>query len=117
MSYLQNSSLKFGNTIEVDFKEKDNVIGKFRLKFNHETVLTEICIEYIEIFPEFRNKGNGKILLNDVINLCRFMGIKIIYLFVGFENENAIKLYRSCGFSFSNEIPLFNLIYVMVKEI
>lgn len=59
----------------------------------------EAWIGWFGILPEYRNKGYGKILLKETIDLAKKLGYKIIRLYTDKkENKEAIKLYKKVGF-------------------
>ena len=72
----------------------NKIIGKIRL---------EICdgqggIYGFEVLPEFRGKGYGRAILMLSIEKLKEKKTKNIMLQVVVKNENALSLYKSCGF-------------------
>ena len=61
-------------------------------------VLDECHIMNIAILKKERSKGNGSIMLEDLIRIARENGAKEISLEVSTKNLNAIKLYEKFGF-------------------
>lgn len=61
-------------------------------------VLDECHIMNIAILKKERSKGNGSIMLEDLIRIARENGAKEISLEVSTKNLNAIKLYEKYGF-------------------
>jgi len=65
----------------------------------------EMHIMNLAVKEEYRNKGIGRSLLHLVIKEAKRMGIKAIYLEVRINNDVAINLYKSFGFSINRVIP------------
>ena len=83
-------------------------VGHFGLICTHKNEIAGFAI-YSPIKPEahllniavtqkFQKKGAGSILLNTIINQCKVMGIKNIYLEVRITNAKAILFYEKFGF-------------------
>lgn len=86
---------------EIDSKEHlfigkvDNTaIGQVRLELG-----TEVGGIYgLEIFPDCRRQGYGRELLTQAIEKLVAHGMQKVFLQVDTMNEQALKLYQSCGF-------------------
>lgn len=62
----------------------------------------------VGIILSFRNKGYGRDALNAVVAICKELsGRKKIMLEVETNNENALGLYRSCGFELQTEFRYY----------
>ena len=60
----------------------------------------EAEIHWIEIFQEYRGKGFGRKLLQDILEFLKENeNIRKIFLEVDEENKKALSLYRSLGFT------------------
>lgn len=100
---IAGENLKFFNDNDIDgilfdstyVLETGNVIiGRVRL----EIVDNIGGIYGLEILPEFRGKGYGRELLIRSINKLKESKVNAINLQVETKNNNALNLYKSCGF-------------------
>ncbi len=86
--------------------EDDNPIGLGIGDFDSE--LNEGILEWIQVLPEYRNNGVGKIIVNELLYR---LSKKADFVTVSFDDNNSTKpeyLYRSCGFT-GNDI--FHILY------
>jgi ribosomal-protein-alanine N-acetyltransferase len=60
--------------------------------------LDEADIVNLAVSPEFRNKGVGRKILEQLLRAAKDEGVKTVYLEVRAENPYAQRLYASCGF-------------------
>jgi len=74
-----------------------------QLNFTGEFLLCGKEITNVEIFLEFRGKGNGKKMIEEIFN--RFPSVEYV-LKVHFDNEIAQKLYKNLGFKYTGEVDL-----------
>lgn len=93
-----------------NFNKKEislNKLARYRVLLDDERVigfygiwlvLDECHIMNIAILKKERSKGNGSIMLEDLIRIARENGAKEISLEVSTKNLNAIKLYEKFGF-------------------
>lgn len=80
--------------------------GKLSLCFDKDG--SDIYIDFIEVFDDFRNNGIGTEILVKIIQFCKNFGSSRIYLLVDFDNEAAQKLYSKLGFKLTGDItPTF----------
>jgi ribosomal protein S18 acetylase RimI-like enzyme len=100
---IARENLKFFNDNDIDgilfdstyVLETGNVIiGKVRL----EIVDNIGGIYGLEVLPEYRGKGYGRELLIRSINKLKESKVNAINLQVETKNNNALNLYKSCGF-------------------
>lgn len=70
------------------------VIGKIRVEYGDDTSF----IYGFGIFPNFRGKGYGKETLVKTLKLINQHGVHKVELEVESNNENALLLYKNCGF-------------------
>ncbi len=61
-------------------------------------IIDEGHITNIAVHPQFRNKGIGSKIVNELINICENKNIRKITLEVRRSNESAILLYNKFGF-------------------
>lgn len=59
-------------------------------------------IDDITIDEQYRHRGIGRCIMEDVRELARARGCNDIQLSVYPENENAVRFYESCGFRVRN---------------
>lgn len=62
-------------------------------------VLDEAHITNIAVRADSRGRGIGTLLMSELISRARLLGVKYMTLEVRDNNENAIKLYKSFGFT------------------
>lgn len=62
-------------------------------------VLDEAHITNIAVSADSRGRGIGTLLMSELISRARMLGVKYMTLEVRDNNENAIKLYKSFGFT------------------
>ncbi len=62
-------------------------------------VLDEAHITNIAVRADSRGRGVGTLLMSELISRARMLGVKYMTLEVRDNNENAIKLYKSFGFT------------------
>lgn len=70
------------------------IIGFAGIKF----ALDQADIMNVVTRKDYRNKGVGTILLNELISICKEFKVNFIFLEVNEENKPAIKLYEKVGF-------------------
>ena len=58
----------------------------------------EAEIHWIEIFPPFRGKGWGKLLLEEILKKLKREGVERLLLEVSQKNNIALRLYEKVGF-------------------
>lgn len=80
-------------------------IGKIHLDFR----IGQGGIFGLGILPEHRNKGYGRALLLSGIEVLLQEGAEEVYLQVNAVNENALKLYLSCGFEVTSTMDYYRL--------
>ncbi|MDR3186144.1 MAG: ribosomal protein S18-alanine N-acetyltransferase [Christensenellaceae bacterium] len=70
-----------------------------------EQILDEGHIMTIAVESEQRNKGIGREMLNELINIMRELGLNAATLEVKHDNYPAIALYQKCGFLLAGTRP------------
>ena len=89
------------------------------LKVNYEAAFADFNkkttseLEKMYIFPQYKDKGIGKIALESVINTILRKKKKILFLDVLDTNEKAILFYEKSGFKFHSKARLK---YVYFKD-
>jgi len=86
----------------------DQIIGMVSLLYSISTALggKVAILEDMIIDENFRNKGFGKQLLNEAINFSRKNECLRLTLLTDYNNDNAIRFYKSVGFKNSDMIPM-----------
>lgn len=79
----------------VAVEEKGSVVGHA----NFRMVADEGEIERVAVHPDFRRRGYGRKLMEAMVDYSRKKGVRDMTLDVRVNNEKAINLYESCGFS------------------
>ena len=79
----------------VAVEEKGSVVGYA----NFRMVADEGEIERVAVHPDFRRRGYGRKLMEAMVDYSRKKGVRDMTLDVRVNNEKAINLYESCGFS------------------
>jgi GNAT superfamily N-acetyltransferase len=77
---------------------ENSPIGYGHLEKEGENIWLGICV-----LPEFKGKGIGKVIMNELIKVARDENLKYIALTVDKDNVGAIKLYLSFGFKLISE--------------
>lgn len=52
----------------------------------------------IEVGEEYRRKGNGRLLVGELVALCRERGVRTVYAITRESNSSAKEFYAACGF-------------------
>ena len=76
-------------------------------------VVDEAHITNIAVHPDYREKGLGNAIVEDMLDLARFLNIASMTLEVRVSNTPAIKLYSKYGFT---EVALRKGYYADTKE-
>jgi GNAT superfamily N-acetyltransferase len=110
---LQKSGLKkiieqpeIGNILTL--KHEEEVVGMVNLLY---TISTELggrvaILEDLILHPDYRNRGQGSLLLKAAIDLAKQKKCLRITLLTDLKNEKAIKFYQRQAFITSAMIPL-----------
>lgn len=87
----------FNNANFVTINSDEKVIGLVAIYTNNfqtkEAYISSVCL-----LKEYRGKGLSKVLISETIKYTASLGMEIIRLEVGIENETARKLYESFNF-------------------
>lgn len=66
----------------------------------YDEEINEGILEWIQVLPEYQNKGYGKSLVNSLLMELKNLGAKFVTVSGSLDNSNAPeKLYRNCGFT------------------
>lgn len=82
-----------------------NIVGKVNIQYNDEIS----GIYGLGVKPEYRSKGLGRSILRKSIEKIQEHGDSKVMLQVEVENDNALNLYKSCGFKVTYSMNYYNL--------
>ena len=99
-------------------EEEERGMTIYLAEVGDQTTIGKIHLDYrigqggifgLGILPEYRNKGYGRALLLSGIEVLLQEGAEEVYLQVNAVNENALKLYLSCGFEVTSTMDYYRL--------
>ncbi|MCB2308130.1 GNAT family N-acetyltransferase [Clostridium estertheticum] len=104
----QNAIFFYGSEEGESFPEEEEIINMitYMIELN-KAIIGKIRIEYSDnsaficgfgILPNFRGKGYGKKALKEVLRIINEENISDVELDVESKNNNALNLYKACGF-------------------
>ncbi len=85
-------SVKDTFAILVENNEKSVAMAVYRVAFDQADIIT------IGVLPAWRRGGIAKMLLENMLDDCKKIGVKKIFLEVEDGNEAGLKLYEKTGF-------------------
>lgn len=91
---ILKEELKAENSKYIVATIKDEIVGFAGIKIAYD----QADIMNIVTRKDYRNKGIGTLLLNELISICKEFKANSIFLEVNEENKPAIKLYEKVGF-------------------
>lgn len=91
---ILKSELESSNSYYIVVKDNSNIVGFAGIKL----VIPDCDIMNIVVKKDFRNQGLGSLLLKNLINLAKSLGVRNIFLEVDEKNAPAISLYNKYGF-------------------
>lgn len=90
-----NGEMSKENSVFLMAFEDETPIGYVGLS----TILDEGYMGNLGVVEEYRRKGIGRALMNELINECKAMDSAFVTLEVRASNTPAVKLYESLGFT------------------
>jgi GNAT superfamily N-acetyltransferase len=72
-------------------------------------------LDWFTIFPEFRGQKLSHECMEIIMDLCRFLGYKKLWLYVDFSADNAQRIYRKLGFEYLPQEDSLSYCYKMEK--
>jgi len=84
---------------------KGKVIGKIKVNYGNSTSF--IC--GVGILPDYRSNGYGKETLKEVLRVISEKDIDVAMLDVECKNNNALNLYKNCGFEEESVMNYYEL--------
>ena len=91
---ILKSELESPNSYYLVARDNSNIVGFAGIKL----VIPDGDIMNIVVKKDFRKKGLGSLLLKNLIDLAKSLGVKTIFLEVDDKNFPAISLYNKFGF-------------------
>lgn len=79
-------------------------------KVNLETSGSVYGIYGLGVLPEYRGQGYGRGILMRAVEKLKTSGPNDIMLQVAVENENALNLYKSCGFEVTSKMDYYRML-------
>ncbi|MTK11833.1 MAG: GNAT family N-acetyltransferase [Clostridiaceae bacterium] len=95
------------NKITYMVELNERVIGKIGVSYSDDSAF----ISGFGILPDFRGKGYGKASLKEALRLINEKSIYEIELDVECKNNNALNLYKACGFEELSVMSYYKLQY------
>lgn len=87
----------YNNKLWIKIEENGRIIASGIAEYDEE--LNEGILEWIQVLPEYQNKGYGKVIVNSLLIELKNLGAKFVTVSGNLDNlTNPEKLYRSCGF-------------------
>lgn len=102
--------------VDYDFAEAGNQIWLARLndtpigKISASPEDTGMYIRAFVVLPEYRGRGYGRQILSATIQTLLSQGFRDMSLDVATDNENALGLYKACGFREANVYDYYDLL-------
>ena len=85
------------NKLWIKIEENETMIASGIAEYDE--VLNEGILEWIQVLPEYQNKGYGKTIVNSLLIELKKIGAKFVTVSGDLDNNtNPEKLYRNCGF-------------------
>ena len=90
--------LTYNSELWIKIEENETMIASGIAEYDNE--LNEGIIEWIQVLPEYQNKGYGKTIVNSLLMELKKLGANFVTVSGDLDNStNPEKLYRSCGFT------------------
>ena len=74
--------------------------------FGHLKPAGGLYVDFIAVYPGFRSKGVGRLLLAFAVSEAQRKGLPLVHLHVFEQNEAAVRLYQSVGFDIAKSHPV-----------
>ena len=107
--YLDRSIKEIGkgNRVQLLAFDEDILIANVSLERKKMTIESHVCSLAMGVKKEYRDKGLGRILINEIHQLAKknIAGLKICTLTVFGNNDRAIHLYESFGYKKFGLLP------------
>lgn len=99
--------LRNSNSIFYFVQFKNEIIGFVKINFadaqTEQNIEDSLEIERIYLKDEYHNKGIGKFILNQIIEIANSYNLKLIWLAVWEKNEKAIEFYKRNHFEYFSQ--------------
>lgn len=98
--YIALMSEKFEKySVFIIIKEMQNVVG-FAAFYCNDLLTKRAFLSMIAVNEQYDGKGYGKLLINEVLKICRNKKMNELELEVNKSNIHAIEFYKRNGFSY-----------------
>lgn len=94
-------------SVSVVAEDAEAIVGFAIVQFQLEQGRRIGHIVTIDVAPDQRRRGVGRLLMDALINVCRETKAESIRLEVAVDNEPALAFYKSHGFTETGRIPGF----------
>lgn len=85
----------YNNKLWIKIEENGTIIASGIAEY--DKALNEGILEWIQVLPEYQNKGYGKVIVDSLLIELKNLGAKFVTVSGNLDNKSE-KLYRSCGF-------------------
>jgi len=85
---------------------KENVVGVVMGGFDGRRGY----IHHLAIDPEYQKKGYGQLMMGDLINRFRKLGVHKIHLFIEKNNKEVVKFYRDLDWKIRDDLIMMSFI-------
>jgi len=89
----------YKNAMVLGLEKEKHIVGLCAFYAN-DLVKKNAFLSMLVINKRYQNKGIGRIIICEMIEICKRTGIKEIVLYVENTNEKAIKFYEKNGFTY-----------------
>jgi len=72
-------------------------------------------VHHLAVDPDYQKKGYGKMIMDDLIEKFRKIGVHKIHLFIEKYNKNVVEFYRNLGWEIRDDLIM--MIYVPDKNL
>lgn len=86
----------YSDKLWIKIMEKGMMVASGIAEYDKE--LNEGVLEWIQVLPEYQNKGYGKDIVNALLMKLQEIGAQFVTVSGNLDNINSLKLYKSCGF-------------------
>ena len=67
-------------------------------------------VHHLAIDPDYQKKGYGKMIMDELIEKFRKIGVHKIHLFIEKYNKNAIEFYRNLGWDIRDDLIMMSYV-------
>ncbi|MHA2392534.1 MAG: GNAT family N-acetyltransferase [Promethearchaeota archaeon] len=67
-------------------------------------------VHHLAVDPDFQNRGYGKIMMEELINEFRKIGVHKIHLFIEHTNDEVVQFYHNLGWDIRDDLIMMSFI-------